>query len=168
MRSSADGERAVVEAQWIKASPGWVKEALDRKACLEMFMEKFGVDAPLLSVPMVARMLGMSRQWIYGQIKSGEFFLPVRMAGQSPLVPVDAFIDWYLGGEAMVAKPAKAPQGLGVEPAKEQVAARPIDTCGAFDVDRMVAEALGEIGAAKGKRPGSRAASAMPLGRQGP
>lgn len=137
-----------VGAQWIKASPDWVREALERKACLEMFMDKFGIDAPLVSVPKLAKVIGMSRQWVYGQIKAGTFFLPLRMVGDAPLIPVDALIDWYLGCPARTAEtqepePAR-PLGVG-----RMNRAPVVDACGQFDVDRMVAKALGEI---KGRR----------------
>ena len=135
-----------VGAQWIKASPEWVREALERKACLEMFMDKFGIDAPLVSVPKLAKVIGMSRQWVYGQIKAGAFFLPLRMVGGAPLIPVDALIDWYLGcpvralkPEAPEAKPAALPE------VARKNKAPVVDACGQFDVNRMVAKAMGEI-----------------------
>lgn len=148
-----------VGPQWIKASPEWVREALERKACLEMFMEKFGIDAPLVSVPKLAKVIGMSRQWVYGQIKAGAFFLPLRMVGGAPLIPVDALIDWYLGcptralkPEAPVAKPAALPEVARMNKAPI------VDACGQFDVDRMMAKAMEDIQSNKQKRPGSRAA----------
>lgn len=148
-----------IGAQWIKASPEWVREALERKACLEMFMDKFGIDAPLVSVPKLAKVIGMSRQWVYGQIKSGAFFLPLRMVGGAPLIPVDALIDWYLGCPALTPNP----ETRGPEPAMQSVVGRMnkapiVDACGQFDVDRMVAKAVGDIQSEKKKRPGCRAA----------
>ena len=144
-----------VGAQWIKASPEWVREALERKACLEMFMDKFGIDAPLVSVPKLAKVIGMSRQWVYGQIKAGTFFLPLRMVGGTPLIPVDALIDWYLGWPK--------PEAQEPEPARKSVVGRMnnapvVDACGQFDVARMVAKAMGDIQSEKQKRPGFRAA----------
>ncbi len=148
-----------IGAQWIKASPEWVREALERKACLEMFMDKFGIDAPLVSVPKLAKVIGMSRQWVYGQIKAGTFFLPLRMVGGAPLIPVDALIDWYLGC------PARAPKPEAQEPqlARQSVVGRMnkapvVDACGQFDVARMVAKAMGEIQTERKTRPGFRAA----------
>lgn len=148
-----------VGAQWIKASPEWVREALERKACLEMFMDKFGIDAPLVSVPKLAKVIGMSRQWVYGQIKAGTFFLPLRMVGGTPLIPVDALIDWYLGCPARAPKP----EIQEPNPARKSVVGRMnkapvVDACGQFDVARMVAKAMGDIQSEKQKRPGFRAA----------
>lgn len=135
-----------VGGQWIKASPEWVREALERKACLEMFMDKFGIDAPLVSVPKLAKVIGMSRQWVYGQIKAGAFFLPLRMVGGAPLIPVDALIDWYLGCPTREPKPeACVPESVkqaGMGPTKIAVV---VDACGQFDVERMVAKAMGDI-----------------------
>ena len=123
-----------------------MREALERKACLEMFMDKFGIDAPLVSVPKLAKVIGMSRQWVYGQIKAGAFFLPLRMVGGAPLIPVDALIDWYLGCPAHSSKP----ETQGLEPARQSGVGRMnkapvVDACGQFDVDRMVAKAMGDI-----------------------
>lgn len=146
-----------VGAQWIKASPEWVREALERKACLEMFMDKFGIDAPLVSVPKLAKVIGMSRQWVYGQIKAGSFFLPLRMVGGAPLIPVDALIDWYLGCPSRATK-SDAPEAMPVKPQGAGRASKSplVDACGQFDVDRMVAKAMEDIQSSKQGRPRCR------------
>jgi hypothetical protein len=112
-----------------------------------------------VSVPKLAKVIGMSRQWVYGQIKAGAFFLPLRMVGGAPLIPVDALIDWYLGCPARALKP-EAPEA---KPAALPEVARKnkapiVDACGQFDVDRMMAKAMEDIQSNKQKRPGSRAA----------
>jgi hypothetical protein len=68
------------------------------------------------------------------------------MVGGAPLIPVDALIDWYLGSPARALKP-EAPEDKPVKlPGAGRSNKAPlVDAFGQFDVDQMVAKALGEI-----------------------
>ena len=157
-------DRAIesIGGKWIKARPEWAKEAFERAACLDMFMDKFGIDAPLVSLAQVAKVLGMSRQWVYAQIKAGEFFLPLRMAGATPLVPVDALIDWYLGRPGVFGSVA-----VQAAPRAAKLAAAADSGFGSIDVDGMVAQAIGEMRAQEWKRPRGAASKSSSGGRPG-
>lgn len=74
-----------------------------RRECIDMMMANFGVDAALVSVPKLSKVLGIAPSTLYGYIKSGKFFMPHRMVNQSPMVTIDDLIDWYQGrGEEAV------------------------------------------------------------------
>lgn len=129
---------------------------LERRACLDMFIERFGVDAPLVSVPKLARLLGKSKSWIYGQIKAGSFFLPWRMVCGAPLIPVDALIDWYLG-EVPVAKAPRARRpdaGPASQDGEEGPMLGSLASVKDKDVDRWVSNAMQTIEAGHRGRPG--------------
>lgn len=93
--SAMNGERA----EWVKVHPDRTREELARRSCLDMLMERFGIDAALVSVPKLAKAIGMSRSAIYASLKADKFFISHRMVGQSPMFTVDDVVSWYRGGQ---------------------------------------------------------------------
>lgn len=71
-----------------------------RNACMDMLKSRFGIDAALVSVPELARVLGFARSTLYARIKAGNFFIAHRVVGDAPMVTLDALVDWYLCGGA--------------------------------------------------------------------
>ena len=92
------GRFANAESQWVRVRPEWVQQELARRSCLDMLMSRFGLDAALVSVPQLGKMLGMSKSTIYASIKSGKFFIPHRLIGASPVFTIDNVVAWYLTG----------------------------------------------------------------------
>ena len=64
-----------------------------------MLMSRFGLDAALVSVPQLAKVLGMSKSTIYASVKAGAFFIPHRLMGASPMFTIDDVVTWYLTGQ---------------------------------------------------------------------
>lgn len=147
-----DQERQEISGkQWVRIDPEWARGALARRACLEMFMEKFGVDAAMVSVPKLSKIIGVSPSWIYQSVKAGSFFIEHRMVGDSPKFPIDALIDWYRGDLGEQAKTIERPAIEAPAPAP-----RPIYRDGRIDTDALVANALAAMEAKKAK-PATRA-----------
>ncbi len=102
-----EGKEARFERrQWMEPQPSWTADALDRRSCLEMMMSRFDIQAALVSVPQLARLIGRSKSTVYASIKEGRFFIPHRMIGDSPMFTVDDVVSWYLSGT--IAKGATA------------------------------------------------------------
>ena len=94
-------ERSVIaEPLWVKVRPEWVEGELARRSCLDMLMSRFGLDAALVSVPQLAKVLGMSKSTIYANIKAGTFFIRHRLLGASPMFTIDDVVTWYLNDGA--------------------------------------------------------------------
>ena len=91
---------AVAEPLWVKVSPEWIERELVRRSCLDMLMSRFGLDAALVSVPQLGKVLGMSKSTIYANVKAGTFFIPNRLIGASPVFTIDDVVTWYLTGYA--------------------------------------------------------------------
>jgi len=91
---------AVEEPLWVKVSPEWIERELARRSCLDMLMSRFGLDAALVSVQQLGKVLGMSKSTIYASVKAGKFFIPSRLIGASPLFTIDDVVTWYLTGYA--------------------------------------------------------------------
>lgn len=88
------------EPQWVKVRPEWVERELARRSCLDMLMSRFELDAALVSVPQLGKVLGMSKSTIYACVKAGTFFIPHRLIGTSPVFTIDDVVTWYLSGHA--------------------------------------------------------------------
>ena len=88
------------EPQWVKVKPEWVERELARRSCLDMLMTRFGLDAALVSVPQLGKVLGMSKSTIYASVKAGKFFIPSRLLGASPMFTIDDVVTWYLPGQS--------------------------------------------------------------------
>jgi len=73
-----------------------------RREGIDMMVAKFGIDAALVSVPKLSKVLGIAPSTLYSYIKAGKFFMPHRMVNQSPMVTIDDLIDWYQGRGAEV------------------------------------------------------------------
>lgn len=73
----------------MKVRPEWIEREFSRRSCLDMLMSRFGLDAALVSVPQLAKVLGMSKSTIYASIKAGKFFIPHRLLGASPMFTID-------------------------------------------------------------------------------
>lgn len=93
-------QSAVADPLWVKVRPEWVERELARRSCLDMLMSRFGLDAALVSVPQLGKVLGMSKSTIYASIKAGTFFMPHRLVGASPVFTIDDVVTWYLTGSA--------------------------------------------------------------------
>lgn len=143
--------------QWVRIEPEWAQCAMARRACLEMFMEKFGVDAAMVSVPKLSKIIGVSRSWIYESVKAGSFFIEHRMVGASPMFPVDAVIDWYRGDLPARAEPRseRARPSQTEEPGAN--VPQPVDRYGRIDTDGLVASVLQAMEAGGQKGPAARA-----------
>lgn len=93
---------AIAESLWVKVRPEWIEKELARRSCLDMLMSRFGIDAALVSVPQLAKVLGMSKSTIYAGVKAGTFFIRHRLIGASPVFTIDDVVTWYMDGEAEV------------------------------------------------------------------
>lgn len=91
---------ANAEPQWVKVRPEWVERELARRSCLDMLMSRFGLDAALVSVPQLGKVIGMSKSTIYANVKAGRFFIPSRLLGASPMFTIDDVVTWYLTGQS--------------------------------------------------------------------
>lgn len=94
------GQCVVAEPLWVKVRPEWIERELARRSCLDMLMSRFGLDAALVSVPQLAKVIGMSKSTIYASVKAGAFFIPHRLMGASPMFTIDDVVTWYLTGYA--------------------------------------------------------------------
>jgi predicted DNA-binding transcriptional regulator AlpA len=90
--------RSMAEPLWVKVRPEWIERELVRRSCLDMLMSRFGIDAAMVSVPQLAKVLGMSKSTIYASVKAGTFFIPHRLLGSSPMFAIDDVVTWYLTG----------------------------------------------------------------------
>ncbi len=90
----------VAEPLWVKVRPEWVEKELARRSCLDMLMSRFELDAAMVSVPQLGKVLGMSKSTIYASVKAGKFFIPHRLIGASPVFTIDDVVTWYLTGHA--------------------------------------------------------------------
>lgn len=93
-----------------------------RNACMDMLKSRFGIDAALVSVPKLARVLGFARSTLYARIKAGNFFIAHRVVGDAPMVTLDALVDWYLFCAPVSGAPTAGASNPAVEP--EDVEAR--------------------------------------------
>lgn len=96
----------------------------DRNSTLETLMTRLGVEAALIGVPKLARILGIAPSTIYAYIRSGRFFMPYRLVNGSPMVRVDDLIQWYASadGEVRPGSPRAPSQDRGGEEPSCQVA----------------------------------------------
>jgi predicted DNA-binding transcriptional regulator AlpA len=121
-------------------------------------MSRFDIQAALVSVPQLARLLGRSKSTIYASVKEGRFFIPHRMVGESPMFTIDDVVDWYQGGTvakeaAAIAAPARVvgeqrrevaeSDARGDEPSREKQRRNAA-------VDGLVARALNALGSRAG------------------
>jgi len=87
----ADEAHAIEEAD--------ASAALARRArALDMLASRFHIEAAFLTVPKIARILGLAPSTIYGYIRAGVFFIPHRMLNETAMVSLDDFVDWYCSG----------------------------------------------------------------------
>lgn len=132
---------------WVKIRPEWMNEAMERRACLDMLMSKFGFDAALVSVPQLAKAFGISKTSIYAQVRSGAFFIPHRMVGSSPTFTIDDVVSWYMRGQVNTALRLNRERMPDAEAkAKSDELADAIKQRRDRIVDNMVAKALGRQG----------------------
>lgn len=89
---------AIAEPLWVKVRPEWIEKELARRSCLDMLMSRFELDAALVSVPQLGKVLGMSKSTIYASVKAGTFFIAHRLVGASPVFTIDDVVTWYLSG----------------------------------------------------------------------
>ena len=151
-----DGREARFERrQWVEPQPSWTADALDRSSCLEMMMSRFDIQAALVSVPQLARLIGRSKSTVYASIKEGRFFIPHRMVGESPMFTIDDVVDWYQGGTvakeaAAIAAPARVVGEQRREVAESGVRGGDGPSCERkrrdAAVDDLVARALNAVG----------------------
>ena len=141
----AGGPLEADSVEWVKAHPNWSREELARRSCLDMLMERFGIDAAMVSVPKLARALGMSRSTIYAALKAEAFFIPHRMIGRAPMFTIDDLVSWYRGGDVEAAR-AQIPAALEE---REDVS---LSEKGRRDraVDDLVARATASVAKARG------------------
>lgn len=104
-----------------RVSDGFPSESLakDHASAIEKLMARLGVDAALIGVPKLARILGIAPSTIYAYMRSGRFFMPYRLVNGSPMVRVDDLIDWYASadGEVRPGSPrAPSQDGGGEQP----------------------------------------------------
>ena len=92
-------EARFARGQWVGHQSSCTTEGSDRLSCLEMLMSRFGIEAAMVSVPQLARLLGRSKSTIYASVKEGRFFIPHRMMGESPMFTIDDVVTWYLKGD---------------------------------------------------------------------
>lgn len=151
-------QSAVAEPLWVKVRPEWVEKELARRSCLDMLMSRFGLDAALVSVPQLGKVLGMSKSTIYASIKAGAFFIPHRLIGASPVFTIDDVVTWYLTGHAgpQSKKAAGRSEAIaagegrsGIDAASELVESRDKHRRDRA-VDDLVARALKSMGQRKG------------------
>lgn len=107
---------AVAEPLWVKVRPEWIEKELARRSCLDMLMSRFELDAALVSVPQLGKVLGISKSTIYASVKAGTFFIAHRLIGASPVFTIDDVVTWYLTGCARPQpNPASRASGASVE-----------------------------------------------------
>ena len=101
-------------------------------------LKELGVEALVIGVPTIAKLIGSAPSTLYGHIKRKTFFLPVRELHGSPVVMVDDLLDWMCLSHGPTkpeergdGEPASAPDGISarqrseiVERAKRAAAAR--------------------------------------------
>ena len=64
----------------------------------ERLRTEFGISSLVISIPTIARLLGVSPATLHGYIRKGSFFLPYRTVNKTPMVSVDDFVSWYRSG----------------------------------------------------------------------
>ncbi|MDY0747940.1 hypothetical protein SNE35_25790 [Paucibacter sp. R3-3] len=57
-------------------------------------LKELGVEALVIGVPAIAKLIGSAPSTLYGHIKRKTFFLPVRELHGSPVVMVEDLLDW--------------------------------------------------------------------------
>ena len=104
-------------ARYGKPDGGGTDEAT--RVCMDMLTERYGIRSMLVSVPELAKALGISRSTIYAAVKEGRFMIPHRIVGQSPMFTTRDLVDWYLADQrsnidqpARAARPAIARQSM--------------------------------------------------------
>ncbi len=154
-RHAVEGKSNEAGSEWVRLHPSWAAREIERRSCLDMLMSRFGIDSVLVSVPQLARALGMSRSTIYSRLDADDFFIPHRNVGRSPVFTVDDVVTWYLSGGKRAEPAGRAANGAGQSERCGRDAASIAMTSGAesgrrerdMAVDAMVAKAMARIGA---------------------
>lgn len=126
-------------ARYGKPDCGGTEEAI--RACMDMLTERYGIRSMLVSVPQLAKALGISRSTIYAAVKAGRFMIPHRVVGQSPMFTTRDLADWYLADQrSNIDQPARA-----THPANARQSTSDGAGCSQW-VDDMVAKAAARVG----------------------
>ena len=125
-----------------------------RERAMAMMMREFRIEAALVDVPKLARIVGLASSTLYGYIRAGVFFIPYRLVNGRPLVTLDDLVDWYCSGAGM--EPVSGPALPDSRPIGRRRAPEPAFT------PKTTAEIVAEAKAALGMEPKPR------RGRQSP
>lgn len=117
-------------------SAGQQPTADDIERAKAWLAREFGIDAALVGVPKLSRVMGVSASTIYAHMRAGKFAIRYRMLNTTPMVSMDDLARWYCD------PPEAAPAPPPAEPSRPM----PSPADGEGWVDALVARALDKIG----------------------
>ena len=99
---------------------------------------EFNIDAALVGVPKLSRVIGLSPSTIYAHMRAGKFPIRYRVINKTPLVSLDDLAAWYCQPSPDLAPPEPLPPTERCMPSPED---------GEGWVEALVQMTLGDIGA---------------------
>lgn len=88
-----------------------LSEGEQRRQRFESLISRFGINSIMMSIPSIAKALGLTPATLYGYIRSGKFFLPHRAVNGTLMVATDDFLNWCCSRD--LETPAYAVDGFG-------------------------------------------------------